>query len=127
MQGMAPTPDQLAKQRELKEKNGEEPEGPKSMVEGPIPVLSPLFKSEISQLIYGIGWAYNKRVLDHMEVLCNNDRTWVIVRKIAMGIMTEQIETQQKIIGQKIRELQMKAKEIADDDGSNGSTSTGNA
>ena len=116
--GMAPTPEQLAQQRALMKGDGTEPAPPQPMVEGEIPVLSPLFKSEISSLIYGISWTYHKRVLDHIEVLCNNDRTWEIVRRVVFDQMKEQTETLQKIIGQKVRELQVKAKEMTDGDGS---------
>lgn len=115
--GMAPTPEQLEKMRALNE--GEEPRR-KPMIEGEIPVLSPLFKSEISQLIYSIGWTYQKKVLDHAEVLCNNDRTWEIVRRVIMSLQHEQIEVTQRVVGQKVRELQMKAKEITDDESTNG-------
>ena len=112
MPGMAPTPEQLAKQNSLE--RGEGPKAPKPMIEGEIPTLHPLFRSEISQLVYGISWTYNKKILDHVEILCNTDRTWDIVRRVLMGLMTEEVETSQKVISQKIRELQLKAKEITD-------------
>jgi hypothetical protein len=110
--GMAPTPEALQRQKTIREGNGEPP---RPMVEGEIPVDSPLFKSEISQLIHGISWLYQKRVLDHVEVLCNNDRSWEIVRKIVMGIQTEQTETLRKVIGGKVRELQVRLKETVDE------------
>src|SRR6266581_4952244 len=98
MQGMAPTPEQLQKQKQLSE--GGEAKGPRPMVEGDIPPLHPLFRSKISNLIYGMSWTYQKKILDHVEILCNNERTWEIVRRVVMGLMTEQVEVLQKIIGQ---------------------------
>lgn len=111
MTGMAPSPEQLARQKMIQEGNGEQlkPSGDE------ISVDSPLFRSEISQIIHGVSWTHQKRVLDHIEILCHNERQWEIVRKIVMGIQTEQTELLRRIIGQRVRELQLKAREATDD------------
>jgi hypothetical protein len=123
--GMAPTPNQLEKLREIEEaQEGDvhdnairQEDFPNGVTEG---VAFPL-RHEVNQIIWGTHWEYQKRILDHVEAIVASDRQWVVVRKILMAIMTEQVERTRTLVSQRIKQ---ELREIEDDPGSSSRNSS---
>lgn len=104
IRGMAPTPDQLDKLREARETQPK-PEKKKKVREPSSVVTmrndSPPLKQEITQIIYGLHWQYNKRILDLIKVAVP-DKKWDTVRVLVMDVQNEHIESLRILVGQRI-------------------------
>lgn len=100
--GLAPTPDQMARMRQLKkaevkpEKKGESDRISITSGSPPLGV-----KSEVQQIIFGLHWTYQKRLLDIIKIGVPVEK-WDTIRVIAMDIMTEQVETTRTLVGRRI-------------------------
>lgn len=66
--------------------------------------IIPTLRNEVNQLIYSTHWEFQKRVLDHVDAMCATERQWTTMRRILMGIMTEQVEKTRMLVGQRIRQ-----------------------
>lgn len=98
------TPKQMAERKRLhKEIKEAEQEGPEivdgDQLHGEIKGASPL-AIELSGILTGVFWTHQKRILDHMEVLCHSDRQWQTVRRIAQDIQGEQLRQTSGIVRQ---------------------------
>jgi hypothetical protein len=115
--GMAPTPERLEKIMQAvgreTEKLDAEPESgnvpeyeirTEDFPDGVYTGITATLRTEVTQIIYSTHWEYQKRVLDHVEAVIASDRQWAIVRRILMGIMTEQMEKTRLLVGQRIRQ-----------------------
>ena len=117
--GLAPTPDQLSKIMKAAQEEAESDEGGVPEFEirtedypgGTTMNVTPNLRNEVTQLIYSTHWEYQKRVLDQIESVIPSDRQWAIVRRILMGIMTEQVERTRLLVGQRIRQEMFKTEE----------------
>src|SRR2546430_9438621 len=108
--GMAPTPEQLNR---LHQAQITKPtEGKKKKGKGQRPFVrvtadSPLLKQEVQQILFGVHWQYQKRILDMMKIVTDPSK-WDVVRTITMDIQNEQVETQRVLIGQRITDYIIK-------------------
>ena len=119
-QGLAPTPEQMARLREVQEIRSDDLENPveqkrKKRGQGQKPFIrmtsgSPPLKQEINQIIYGIHWQYQKRMLDILKIVTDNEK-WDTVRVIALDIINEQVETTHTLIGRRIDDHYRELKE----------------
>lgn len=58
-------------------------------------------RAEVNQIIYGLHWQYQKRVLDVLKIVTEPSK-WDVVREIVMDIENEHIEALRIIVGQRI-------------------------
>lgn len=119
-QGMAPSPDQLEKimQATQEDEGGDVPQYEIRQEEFPDGIgmgIASTLRTEVNQIIWSTCWEYQKRVLDHVEAICASDRQWTVVRKILMGVMTEQVEKTRMLVGQRIRQETYKTEEAEKD------------
>lgn len=123
-QGLAPNPDQLEKIMRAAQVEAEEESGgvPKFEIrqedfpDGTNGNVTPNLKAEVTQIIYSTHWEYQKRVLDQVESIVPSDRQWAIVRRILMGIMTEQVERTRMLVGQRIRQESLRVTDPEDEE-----------
>jgi len=123
--GLAPTPEQLQKMVEVGAQRSDElelgdvPQNEIRQEEFPDGVamgITPTLRNEVNQIIWSTHWEYQKRILDQIESIIVSDRQWTIVRKIVMGVMTEQVERMRLLVGQRIRQEMYKTTEAGDND-----------
>lgn len=121
-QGLAPNPEQLEKimraQAQAEEEMGGAPQfeiRQEEYPDGANGSVTPTLKNEVTQIIYSTHWEYQKRVLDQVESVISSDRQWAIVRRILMGIMTEQVERTRMLVGQRIRQEMLRTTEAEDE------------
>jgi hypothetical protein len=119
--GLAPSPEQLEKI--MKSTLAGEDSGDASQYEirtnefpdGVSGNIAPTLRNEVTQIIYSTHWEHQKRVLDQIESVVSSDRQWAIVRRILMGIMTEQVEKTRLLVGQRIQQEQYRTMEPQDE------------
>jgi hypothetical protein len=117
--GLAPTPETLKKILSVGEESGDSREGEAPQYEirqedypaGASMGFAPTLGAEVAQIIYSTHWEYQKRILDHVEAVISSDRQWTIIRKILMGVMTEQVDRTRMLVGQKIRQAPQETNE----------------
>lgn len=114
--GMAPSPAQLEKIMKVAQEEGSEVDSEGGDVlpqyeirtedfpDGVQMGITPTLRNEVNQIIYSTHWEYQKRVLDHVDAACTTDRQWTSLRRILMGIMTEQVEKTRLLVSQRIRQ-----------------------
>lgn len=105
--GMAPTPEQMNSLRQAqmqkptpvsKKKKGKESFKGVTVKSDSNPTG---LRSEVNQILQGLHWTYQKRILDMAQIVCDESK-WVLVRQKLMDIMTEQINTTHTLVGQRI-------------------------
>lgn len=116
--GMAPTPRQLERLKGALQDSSVEEEEDLSVSEFPprprgMGSAPPLHK-EITQIMWSVHWQYQKRILDHVQAASSSDRQWIILRRIMMEIMTEQLDKMQALVGQRIRQENYNKKDEQD-------------
>lgn len=101
VKGMAPTPESLNRLRQAQEtpvkKEGKS--GKRTTIVSGSPPTG--VKAEVYQIIYGLHWQYQKRVLDILKIVTDPSK-WDTVRTIVMDIENEQIEATRILVGQRI-------------------------
>jgi len=114
--GMAPTPDQMNRARQIQKPPETKPKKAKkgesttrvSLTSGSPPLG---LKSEVQQIIYGLHWTYQKRVLDIIKIGVPAEK-WDTIRIIVMDIITEQVETTRTLVGRRITDHLVEEQEI---------------
>jgi hypothetical protein len=106
VKGMAPTPSQMARMRQAgatkppeKSKSNKKGGSNRTTIRSDSPPLG--LKSDVMQILYGLHWTYQKRVLDLAQVAVPSKK-WDTFRTIMMDIITEQVETQRTLVGRRI-------------------------
>lgn len=113
--GMAPTPEQLQRVKTMQATAQNTPTKKKKGKESKTVVEVndfPLLRVEVQQILYGLHWQYQKKILDILKIVTEPSK-WDTVRTIAMDSMTEQIETTRTLVGRRISDyLARENKEI---------------
>lgn len=124
IRGMAPTPEVMEKIRQVQSTQPKEPK--KKKVRASVRTVTmrsdaPPFQQEIVQIMYGLHWQYNKRVLDLIRVAVP-EKKWDITRTLVMDVQTEHIDNLRTLVVQRITELLSKEKK---DNGTENGASNG--